>query len=103
MKRTQPARGAGAIPPASDEGPTVTAVAPQECKRDESIDSHGAPRAAQALRMIEGERRASQYLARLHSRHAEPDELALIVAILYGATPRGFCRVIEKAVGVRHA
>ena len=96
-------RGACAIPPASDEGPAVAAVAPQESQRDKSPDSHGAPHAVQALRVIEGETKAGQYLARLQAQQADPDELALIVSMLYGATLRGFCRVIEKALGVRHA
>lgn len=104
MRRTRHARGAGAIPPTpSDEGPTVAAVAPQEGKRNESPDCHGAPHAGQALRVIEGEGKATQYLARLSASQADPDELALIVSMLYGATLRGFCRVIEKALGVHHA
>lgn len=61
-----------------------------------------APRSAQALRTIEGERKAAEYLERLQAQHADPDELALIVAMLYGAALRGFCRAIEKALGVRH-
>ena len=103
MRRTQQARGAGAIPPGSDEGPTVSAVAPQESKRNESPDCQAAPLAGQALRVIEGEAKAAQYLARLQAQQADPDELALIVSMLYGATLRGFCRVIEKALGVHHA
>lgn len=55
----------------------------------------------QALRVIEGERKAREYLARLQAQQADPDELALIVAMLYGATLRGFCRVIAKALGVK--
>lgn len=57
-----------------------------------------APRAGQALRVIEGENKAAQFLARLHAQQADPDELALIIAALYGATLRGFCRVIVKAL-----
>ena len=96
-------QGAAAIPPPSDEGPTVAAVAPQESEQDERPDSHGAPHAVQALRVIEGEANAGQYLARLYTQQVDPDELALIVAMLYGATLRGFCRAIEKALGVRRA
>jgi hypothetical protein len=55
-----------------------------------------------ALREVEGESKASQYLERLQAQQADPDELALIVAALYGATLRGFCRAIEKAIGGRH-
>lgn len=54
-------------------------------------------------RAVDGEQRATEYLARLHLQQADPDELALIVAMLYGTTLRGFCRVIEKALGLRHA
>lgn len=53
--------------------------------------------------MIEGEGKAADYLARLHAQQADPDELALIVSMMYGAMLRGFCRVIEKTLGGRHA
>ena len=53
--------------------------------------------------MIEGERKAHEYLARLQASQADPDELAVIVSMLYGATLRGFCRVLAKALGVNHA
>ena len=72
-------------------------------KRNESPDSRAAPLAGQALRVIEGERKAADFLARLHAQQADPDELAVILSMLYGATLRGFCRVIEKALGVHHA
>ena len=97
------ADAAGAITPTNDEGPTVAAVAPQESKQDKSPDYRGAPHAGQALRVIEGEAKAAQYLARLHSQQADPDELALIVSMLYGAVLRGFCRAIENALGVHRA
>lgn len=66
-------------------------------------DSEAAPLAGRALQVIEGESKAAQYLARLHAQQADPDELAVIVSMLYGAALRGFCRVIEKALGVQHA
>ena len=103
MRRAQRAEGAGAMPPGSGEAPTVAAVAPLESKQGESPDCHGAPLAVQALRVIEGERKAAQYMARLQAQQADPDELALIVSMLYGAALRGFCRLIEKALGVHHA
>lgn len=103
MRRAQQARAAGANPPTSGEGPTVAAVAPLESKHDKNSDSQAAPLAGQALRVIEGESKAALYLARLQALQADPDELALIVSMLYGATLRGFCRVIEKALGVHHA
>lgn len=61
-----------------------------------------ATHAGQALRTIEGESKAREYIARLQAEQADPDELALIVSMLYGAALRGFCRVVEKALGVQH-
>jgi hypothetical protein len=66
-------------------------------------DSQAAPLAGRALQVIDGENKAAQYLARLQAQQADPDELAVIVSMLYGAGFRGFCRVIEKALGVQHA
>lgn len=102
MRRARQARGANAMSAASDEGPTVAAAAPQESKRSENLDSQALPPVGQALRVIEGEGKAAHYLARLHAQQADPDELAVIVSMLYGAALRGFCRVIEKALGVHH-
>lgn len=93
----------GASQPISNEGPTVAAAAPHENAQTNAPDFHSTGHAGQALRAIEGENRAAQYLARFHAQQADPDELALIVSMLYGATLRGFCRVIAKALGVRHA
>ena len=103
MNRAGKSAGGYRIPNLNDEGPAVSAVAPLESKRVESPDCRGAPHAGQALRVIAGESRAAQYLARLQAQQADPDELALIVSMLYGATLRGFCRVIVKALGVHHA
>jgi hypothetical protein len=90
---------AGAVAPTNDKGPTVAAAAPGEIGQHEQKDSRGAGNAAQALRAIQGEAKAREYLARLQAQQADPDELALIVAMLYGATLRGFCRVIARAIG----
>lgn len=59
-----------------------------------------APTAAppQTLRLVEGERKAGAYLARLHAGQADPDELALILAKLYGDMLRGFCAAIVRAL-----
>lgn len=59
--------------------------------------------AGRAMKTIEGEAKARDYLARLHAQQADPDELAVLVSMLYGETLRGFCRAIEKAIGGRHA
>lgn len=56
----------------------------------------------QALRAINGEQQARRYLARLQAQHVDQDELAACVAMLSDAVSlAGFCRVIEKALGVR--
>lgn len=75
----------------------------REQNQSASLDCRAQPASGQALLTIEGERKAHGYLARLHCERADPDELAVIVSMLYGATLRGFCRVIEKAIGGRHA
>jgi len=72
------------------------------CMGDAVQVKPGAPLVGQALRTIEGESKAREYIARLQAEQADPDELALIVSMLYGATLRGFCRVIAKALGVQH-
>ena len=89
--------------PANDEALAGrTAQGFQEIEQDESTNCRGTPPSGQALRAIEGEHKAGVYLARLHAQQAHPDELALIVSMLCGSTLRGFCRVIEKALGVQH-
>ena len=94
---------AGAIPPTGDTAHVASAGRVEENKQDESPDFHGTGHAGQALRVIDGERKASQYMARLHAQQADPAELAVIVSMMYGATLHGFCRVIEKALGVHQA
>jgi hypothetical protein len=94
---------AGSIRPGNDEGPTVGAVAPQEITKNQTLDCRSALRSGQALRVIDRESKAMQYLAHLHAQQADPDELALMVSMLYGATLQGVYRLIEKALGVHHA
>lgn len=90
----------GPVTPTSDEAPSRDQAAQGfRVAQEVSPDfPRGAP-SRQALRVIEGERKAGDFLARLHARQADPDELALIVSMLYGATLRGFCRALEKALG----
>jgi hypothetical protein len=89
--------------PTKDEAPTVASGQGfQEGTRNGSPNCHGARHAGQALRVIEGQQKADAYLARLEAQQADPDELAVIVSMLYGAALRGFCRSLEKAIGVRH-
>ena len=86
----------------NDEAPGVTAEGFREQRKTDKLDSPRAAHAGQALRVIEGEHKASEYLARLQAQQADPDELAVILSMLYGATLRGFCRALVKAIGVRH-
>lgn len=91
----------GQVTPTSDEALT-TVDAAQGSKGQGATDkpnSPSAPHAGQALRVIEGECKAADFLARLHAQQADPEELALIVSMLYGAALRGFARVIVKAIG----
>lgn len=83
------------------ETPGVVAEGFRDFGTADSVNSPAMPRAAQALQVIDGENKAARYLARLHAQQAGADELAVTVSMLYGATLRGFCRVIEKALGVR--
>lgn len=76
-------------------------AAPQD--ENEHHDFRDAPHVTQALRVIEGEAYAAAYLQRLQAGTAQPDELALVLSFLTGDMLRGACRVVEKALGVRHA
>lgn len=99
MSKHLNARRAGGAVPGNDEGPTVAPVAPLHDQDSDGAILPGGRPSGQALRVIEGEAQAAQFLARLRAQQADPDELALIVATLYGATLRGFCRVLCKAIG----
>ncbi len=57
-----------------------------------------APLSREALRVLDGEHQANDFLARLHAQQADPDELALMLAVLYGAALRGFCAAIVQAL-----
>lgn len=73
-----------------------------QIKRD-GADSASWSHGRQALRIIEGEQKARAYLERLQAQRVDVDELAATVAMLRDAVSlAGFCRVIEKALGVRH-
>jgi len=71
--------------------------------RRTSKASAGSPPALghHASRVIDGERQAEDFLRRLHAEQAKPDELAQIMAPLYGPTLRSFARVLTKALEVR--
>lgn len=73
-----------------------------QIKRD-GADSASWTHSRQALRTIEGEQQARAYLERLQAQRVDADELAATIAMLRDAVSlTGFCRVIEKALGVRH-
>lgn len=65
-------------------------------------DSRLPPLSAQALKVIDGERQAREFLARLRAQQADAHELGVIVSMLYGPTLRGFCSVLVKALEVAH-
>lgn len=60
--------------------------------------SPGARLPARAQRVMEGESKAREFIARLQAQQADPGELALIVAALYGTALRGFCAAITKSL-----
>ena len=88
--------------PTSDAAHVASAGRVKGNESSKGTDCRSAPQAGQALRVIEGEAKAATFLARLHASQADPDELAVIVSMLYGAALRGFCRVLAKALGVQH-
>lgn len=89
--------------PTSDEAQAGTnGLGSKDHKTSDKSDFCVQRHAGQALRVIDGEAKGSQDLARLQALQADPDELAVIVSMLYGAALRGFCLTIGKALGVRH-
>lgn len=58
---------------------------------------------AEAALTIKGEAYAHACLDRLQRDTVSPDDLAVLMAFLRGEMLAGACRVIEKALGVRHA
>jgi hypothetical protein len=98
--------GAGIAWPEIDEPPGRDKLAQGFRERGwtTSFNSVRAPRAGQALRVIEGGGKAATHLARLDDQPVDPDALTLIVSRLYGATLRRFGSVIDKALrGAFHA
>ena len=87
----------------SDEAPTVAAAQGFRDDQKQSPDFPCCGVSAQAALTIEGAEYARAYLDRLQSGMASPDDLAVLMAFLRGEMLAGACRVIEKALGVRHA
>ena len=99
MSRAHQAPGAYAMLPSSEEALAVAAAkASLNANQNTKIDYHGSPYAGQALRVIEDERTAAQYLACLQAQRADPDELALIVSMLYGTALHGAARFVGKTL-----
>ena len=65
-----------------------------------AADCEPLPMSAQALKVIEGEHKAMDFLGRLRAQQADAHELGVIVSMLYGPTLRGFCSVLVKALEV---
>ena len=105
MTRTLYARAAGAGTPTNDEAPADgTARGFRNQEQDASLHFHAIGVADQAALIIEGGDYGREYLERMRAGIAQPDELAVIVAFLRdGPVLNGFCRAIEKALGVPHA
>lgn len=86
--------------PRCDEAPALAGAQGSKDRDNGHHNSASASPSAHAQRVIGGERRAAEFLARLQAQQAEPDELALIVAAMYGAMLRGFCDAITKALRI---
>ncbi len=65
-------------------------------------DSERLRRSRQASRATEGKAMTIDHLAQLHAQCVDADELAALVAMLFDAVSLAeFCRVIDRALGVR--
>ncbi|MDP1649656.1 MAG: hypothetical protein Q8M01_15850 [Rubrivivax sp.] len=82
----------------NDEGPALATPTPQEQTLQDAPIVARAGHSGQALRVLEGEKKARLFIARLQAQQAQPDELAVLVAMLYGAELRGLCSVLTKAL-----
>ena len=104
MRATQHVGAAapGPVTPESDEARRQPGFLGVQGTAD-SPDCRCTGTAAQAALTIEGEEYARAYLDRLQRGTVSPDELAALMAFLRGEMLAGACRVIEKALGARHA
>ncbi len=59
---------------------------------------HPPYQAQQALRVLEGEAAAREFVTKARSGQAGGDELAVEVCKLYGPGLRGYCSVLVKAI-----
>jgi hypothetical protein len=103
MHNINHARGAGRCTP-TRETTRVASAGRIEGKHEwSSADFRADGIARQAADVIEGEQYAQAYLDRLQRGTVTPDDLAVLMAFLRGEMLAGACRVIEEALGVRHA
>lgn len=86
------------LPAAGALGEQLTFIEPPP-----SCPACEASASARGEMWTEGEAYAEAYLERLHADVAQPGELAVILAFLCGEMLHGAARVIERALGVRHA
>ena len=89
--------------PTNKEAPAVAAAQGFRDDQELSPDFRCGSVSTQAALTIEGEAYARAYLDRLKRGTVSPDDLAVLMAFLQGEMLAGACRVIEKALGVRHA
>lgn len=103
MTRTREAHWAGPVTPTSDtaDGANVGRVGEQHITNGANFQCSGIP--PQAADDMEGEAYARAWLDRLRAGVAQPGELAVILSFITGEMLHGACRLIERAVGVRHA
>jgi hypothetical protein len=94
----------GAAAP-NEKARTAVAQRPGQMEQENGhVDFALSGGAEQAALVIEGESYAENYLERLHTGMAQPDELAAIFAFVSGEMQCGFGRAIAKALeGLRHA
>ncbi len=75
-----------------------------EQTKDNSGNSDRNALSQQALRVVDGKRRALEYSVRLQGQGTKADELADCVAMLRdGVALTGFCRMQEASLGGQHA
>ncbi len=85
--------------PTSDEAPAVASGEGFNENKNTTQSHFRIDNAAQqAPRPMQRGGDARDFLDRLPAQQADPDELALIVVMLYGAALHWFCAVIAKAL-----
>lgn len=87
--------------PIKDEAPELAGIEGfKDQTKTNNSNCEPQPMSAQALKVIEGEHKAMEFLGRLGAQQADSHELGVILSMLYGPTLRGFCSVLVKALEV---